>query len=158
VIVSLFGYDEPPRLRSLSYILFRLFLYLLCVSLGASNMNLDPFKKLVDDLGRVVAGVCVLVGFMMFFSWCTSCTKKDETRLETCTAEKSALATCQGDLVTERKKRTEAINEAVKKARAEEQGLCQQRINDLTSGAEQLQCELCCTFSLLPANGGKSCE
>jgi hypothetical protein len=121
-------------------------------------MKLDPLKKIIDDLGYFVAGVCVLVGFTLFFTWCTSCSKEEESRLMNCTAEKSALSTCQGDLVKERKKKTEAINEAVKKARAEEQGLCQQRINDLTSGAEKLQCELCCTFSLLPANGGKSCE
>jgi hypothetical protein len=122
---------------------------------------IDPMKRIIDDIGRLVTGFFILLGLFVFwslFNGCTSCNKEEKPRSFSCTAEKQALTTCQGDLAKYRIQRQQAIDLAVHDARNEEEELCQTRIDDLSSGAENLQCELCCTFSLLPSNGGRSCE
>ena len=121
----------------------------------------DPLKRIFDDLGRLVTTFFIMLGLFAFwslFNGCTSCNKEDKPRSFSCTAEKGALKTCQGDLATYKIQRQQAIDLAVHDARKEEQTSCQSRIDHLTSGAENLQCELCCAFSLLPSNGGRSCE
>jgi len=120
----------------------------------------DPLKRIIDDIGRLVTAFFIMLGLFAFwslFNGCTSC-EDDKPRSFSCNAEKESLKICKGDLAKYKIQRQQAIDLAVHDARKDEKALCQSRIDDLSSGAENLQCELCCTFSLLPANMGRSCE
>ena len=129
------------------------------VYLGVAFMN-DRLKRIVDGLGQVITSFFILLGlfaFWLLFHGCSSC-EEDKPRSFSCAAEKESLKICQGDLAKYKIQRQQAIDLAIHDARKEEKALCQSRIDDLSSGAENLQCELCCTFSLLPSNRGRSCE